>query len=128
MKILSKVKQLFRRYAYIYFAPFQDVWDGLFDPWVYEKATLWDRKRHDPDKITRVIESWIKGDNLSPIFLVKHGSKSLALLGDGNHRLTVARAINYQGNMPFMVQSGKSEWCMMPYPQRQRYYQFHNMS
>lgn len=40
---------------------------------------------------------------LSPLFFVKHGTKDMALVADGKHRLTAARYMGCK-DIPFMVQ------------------------
>jgi hypothetical protein len=98
----------------LYTAPFDAVWAGIYDPSVYESDTLWS-DIHDSKKIARVIEHWSNGQALSPIFLVKHGSKNLGLVADGKHRLMVAR---YMGcdEIPFMVERANSEWVSIAIP------------
>ena len=86
----------------LYTAPFDSVWSGIYEPSIYDSGTLWENI-HDSRKIARVINHWKNGQALAPIFLIKHGSKNLALVADGKHRLTVAR---YMGcdQIPFMVE------------------------
>lgn len=98
----------------LYVAPFEDVWSGIFDPAVYDKDTLW-KKSHDNRKIARVINHWQNNRALSPIFLVKHGSKSLGLVADGKHRLTVARYMCSE-SMPFMVPVCSCQWVSVAIP------------
>lgn len=74
----------------IYWAPFEQVWNGIYESEVYDKDTIW-KDDHDPRKIAKIIDAWKHGKALSPIFLVKHGSRAIALVADGKHRLTVNR-------------------------------------
>jgi len=98
----------------IYTAPHQDVWSGIYKPEIYDKDTLW-QSVHDSGKIARVIDAWESGIALSPLFFVKHGSRDMALVADGKHRLTVARYMGCE-NIPFMVQSNKSAWVKSAIP------------
>lgn len=102
----------------IYCAPFENVWNGIYEPGIYDKDTLWDDV-HDPRKIAKVIDQWKHGTALSPLFLVKHGSRAMALVADGKHRLTVAR---YMGSdvIPFMVPSDSSGWLQTAIPSAKR--------
>jgi hypothetical protein len=52
---------------------------------------------------------------LSPLFLVKHGTKDLGLVSDGKHRLTVSRAIGAL-QVPFMVGSADKGWVEKAFP------------
>jgi hypothetical protein len=107
-------KEILKSGMDIYTASYDDVWAGIFKPEIYDKDTLW-KKVHDSRKIAQVIEAWENKQALSPLFFVKHGSKDLALVADGKHRLTVAR---YMGciNIPFMVQSNTSSWLKNAIP------------
>ncbi|WP_304182768.1 hypothetical protein [Pseudoalteromonas prydzensis] len=98
----------------IYTASYDEVWAGIFEPSIYDKDTLW-KNVHDSRKIARAIKAWEEKKALSPLFFVKHGSKDLALVADGKHRLTVAR---YMGcnNIPFMIQSSASSWLKKAIP------------
>lgn len=98
----------------IYTASYDDVWYGIFEPEIYDKDTLW-KNIHDCGKIARVIQAWANNRALSPLFFVKHGSKDLALVADGKHRLTVARYMGCK-NIPFMVQANKSCWVKSAIP------------
>ncbi|WP_075173749.1 ParB N-terminal domain-containing protein [Neptunomonas phycophila] len=102
----------------IYTASFDDVWAGIFEPEIYDKDTLW-KTIHDSRKIARVIEAWENKQALSPLFFVKHGSKDLALVADGKHRLTVARCMGCE-NIPFMVQSNTSSWLKNAIPSAEK--------
>jgi hypothetical protein len=98
----------------IYSAPYDDVWNGIYEPEIYDKDTLW-KNLHDNEKIARVIEAWQSNKALSPLFFVKHGGKDMALVADGKHRLIVARYMGCK-NIPFMVESSNSSWvkCAIP--------------
>ncbi|ALZ75393.1 ParB N-terminal domain-containing protein [Rheinheimera sp. F8] len=98
----------------IYTASHSDVWCGIYQPKIYDKGTLW-QDIHDSGKIARVIEAWENKKALSPLFFVKHGSKDMALVADGKHRLTVARHMGCD-YIPFMVQTDKSDWVSRAIP------------
>lgn len=99
----------------IYIAPFGDVWAGIYEPGIYDCDTLWKSNVHNPQKIAKVIYAWGEGQLLSPIFLVKHESQSMALVADGKHRLTVARYMGCEC-IPFMVQANCNEWVLIAIP------------
>jgi len=102
----------------IYLCSMTDLWQGIYDPAIYDSNTLWSRV-HDRSKIAKVIEAWESGQALSSIFLVKHGSKDLALVADGKHRLTVSRAIQAI-EMPFMVLGDGPAWVSKAFPGAKR--------
>lgn len=104
----------------IYCCKFDELWAGLFMPSTYEADTLW-RGVHDSGKIARVIDAWVNGISLSPIFLVKHEVHDKGLVADGNHRLTVSRAIN-KSEIPFMVETAKAGWVSRALPSATRLY------
>lgn len=88
----------------LFMASFEDVWNGLYDPSVYEGDTLW-ANFHDSKKIARVISHWLHNKPLSPVFLLKHTSKNAWLVADGKHRLTVAHYMGFKGDTPFLVKT-----------------------
>ncbi len=98
----------------IYTAPFKDVWEGIYKPEIYDKDTLWDNI-HDKRKVAKIIELWGAKKSLSPLFFVKHGKLSKALVADGKHRFTVARYMDCK-KIPFMVQSNTSNWLLDAIP------------
>lgn len=98
----------------IYNCSMDELWAGLFDPSVYEAKTLW-KNIHDPGKIAGVIDAWVNGTALSPIFLVKHEVHDQGLVADGKHRLTVSRAIGAI-EVPFMVETAKAAWVSRALP------------
>lgn len=100
--------------AHVYCATMADLWSGIYRPDVYDADTLWSEE-HDSNKIAKVIEAWENKIPLSPIYLVRHGVKNLALVADGKHRLTVSRAIN-AGNVCFMVLAKDSAWVSEAFP------------
>lgn len=102
----------------IYCAPFEHVWNGIYEPGIYDKNTLWEDV-HDPRKIAKIIDAWKHGTALSPMFLVKHGSRAMALVADGKHRLTVARYMGSE-SIPFMVSSYSSDWLQTAIPSAKR--------
>jgi len=102
----------------IYTASFNDVWNGIYKPSIYDRDTLW-KDVHDNRKIARVIEAWENGQKLSPIFFVKHGGKSMALVADGKHRLTAARYMTCS-NIPFMIESSGKDWLLQAIPKAKK--------
>lgn len=102
----------------IYKCSMDDLWNGLYDPRVYEANTIW-KASHVERKIVRVIEAWEKGALLSPLFLVKHKEFDLGLVADGKHRLTVCRAIR-ASEVPFMVVSADAAWVEKVIPCAER--------
>ena len=98
----------------IYNCQMGELWAGLHDPELFESNTLWSNI-HDQTKIAHVIDDWVQDTALSPIFLVKHGSLDKGLVSDGNHRLTVARAIG-ASEVPFMVETAKAAWVSRAFP------------
>lgn len=102
----------------IYRCSMDDLWNGLFDPHVYEANTIWDAS-HAEHKIVRVIEAWEEGASLSPLFLARHGELDLGLVADGKHRLTVCRAIHAL-EVPFMVASAEAIWVEKTIPRAER--------
>ncbi|CAD5264508.1 MULTISPECIES: hypothetical protein [Halomonadaceae] len=98
----------------IYTAPFTDLWNGIYQPDIYDKETLWECV-HDERKIAKVIKAWSCRIPLSPIFLVKHGLCSKGVVADGKHRLTVARYMGCE-SIPFMVSSSSSDWLEIAIP------------
>ncbi|EHL24808.1 hypothetical protein KYG_00802 [Acidovorax sp. NO-1] len=99
----------------IYNCQMGELWAGLDRPEFYESNTLWSNNIHVRSKIAGVIDAWAQGTALSPIFLVKHGSLDKGLVSDGNHRLTVARAIG-ASEVPFMVETAKEAWVSRAFP------------
>lgn len=95
-----------------------DLWQGIFDPAIYDANTLWS-KTHDSGKIAKVIEAWESDQSLSPILLSKHLAKDLAVVSDGKHRLTVSRAIRAV-DMPFMVLGDSPTWVSKAFPGAKR--------
>jgi len=87
---------------------------GLCDAAAYERNTLWN-DCHDDVKTARVIDAWSRGVALSPPFLVRHGTADCALVSDGRHRLTVARAIGAP-ELAFIVPARSSEWIALAFP------------
>lgn len=102
----------------LYSCSMADLWQGIYEPAIYDANTLWSDD-HEPRKIAKVIEAWESGQALSSIFLVKHGSKDLALVADGKHRLTVSRAIQAI-EMPFMVLGDGPAWVSKAFPGAKR--------
>ena len=102
----------------IYVAKFSDFWSGLVNPNAYSKDTLWDNNSHNDWKIAQVIEHWENKEKLSPIYLVKHGSKNLAVVADGKHRLTVSHYCLDGSNesFPFLVETDNCEWLHQAIP------------
>ncbi len=98
----------------LYLAPFKDVWNGIYKPSIYDKKTLW-KKVHEQWKIARVIDNWLHNIPLTPIIMIKHGTKDMGLILDGNHRFTVARYMDCE-NIPFWVQTGKDSWVSIAIP------------
>jgi hypothetical protein len=98
----------------IYSCEMDSLWRGLFDPRIYDANTIWGRN-HSKHKIAKVIEAWENAMSLSPLFLVKHGTKDLGLVSDGKHRLTVSRAIGAL-QVPFMVGSADKGWVEKAFP------------
>lgn len=98
----------------IYSCTMDALWAGLYDPSIFEPQTMW-TERHEPTKIARVINAWENNMQLSPIFLVKHGALDQGLIGDGNHRLTVARYVG-ANEVPFMVETIKADWVSIAFP------------
>lgn len=98
----------------IYNCNMDELWSGLFDPSIYEAETLW-KNVHDSGKIAGVIDAWVNGTALSPIFLVKHKVHERGLVADGKHRLTVSRAIGAI-EVPFMVETIKAAWVSRAFP------------
>lgn len=100
----------------IYTCAAGDLWNGLFEPEIYDTNTLWDRDLHNKRKIAKVIDAWNQRQALSPLFLVEHGGDlNLGLVADGKHRLTVARAIE-SAMIPFMVEEENSQWVRLAFP------------
>lgn len=102
----------------LYSCSMDELWSGIYEPAIYDANTLWSDD-HEPRKIAKVIEAWESGQALSSIFLVKHGSKDLALVADGKHRLTVSRAIQAI-EMPFMVLGDGPAWVSKAFPGAKR--------
>ncbi len=103
----------------IYMCGMEDLWEGIYEPAVYDAGTLWSDD-HDSHKIAKVINAWLKGQKLSPLFLVKYGGDlDLGLVSDGKHRLTVARAIRADV-VPFMVGLNEVEWVSKAIPAARR--------
>jgi hypothetical protein len=100
--------------VHVYCVAMAELWSGIYKPDVYDAETLWS-DNHDSRKIVKVIESWENKIPLSPIYLVRHGTKSLALVADGKHRLTVARSI-HADDMCFMVLARESGWVVEAFP------------
>ncbi len=99
----------------IYTCGMDELWDGLFEPAIWEADTLW-KDVHESSKIAKVIEAWSSGQELSPIYLVKYdGEPALGLIGDGNHRFTVARAIGAP-SVAFMVAVSDVGWVEKTFP------------
>ena len=98
----------------VYSCDMETLCRGLFDPSVYDAKTIWG-PYHSKCKIAKVIEAWEKEKPLSPLFLVKHGTKDLGLVADGKHRLTVSRAIGAM-QVPFMVCSANRDWVRTAFP------------
>lgn len=100
----------------IYTCDAAELWEGLYEPEIYDADTLWNGDLHDKRKIAKVIDAWNQRQALSPIFLVKHGGEhNLGLVADGKHRLTVSRAIE-SDVIPFMVQTENSDWVKLAFP------------
>lgn len=102
----------------IYACSMSDLWQGIFEPAIYDANTLWSDD-HEPRKIAKVIEAWESGQVLSPILLAKHLSKNLAVVPDGKHRLTVSRAIEAV-DMLFMVLGDDPAWVSKAFPGAKR--------
>ena len=98
----------------IYMCEMKELWNGLYQPSIYEACTLW-KTVHDSTKIAKVIDTWSKGEPLSPIFLVKHQMLGQGLVADGKHRLTVSRAI-HASEVPFMVEATNAAWVSRAFP------------
>lgn len=100
-----------KSYEYIlYKADFSEVWDLIYRNDAWESDTLWRAgppPSHDTTKIIRVIHNWENGVALSPIIFLLHQGLLRPL--DGNHRLTVARAIN-ASDIYFYIAASDSEW------------------
>ena len=105
----------------LYSAPFVDVWQGLYEPFVYDGDTLWNSS-HDNRKVARVIEAWQNKRPLSPPFFVKHPIKPMGLIADGKHRLTVAKymaelePVYFTAALPFWVKNDEVEWVTKSIP------------
>jgi len=99
----------------IYSCQMEEFWAGLYDPSVYEAKTLWNRRKHNCHKIAKVIDAWSQRKALSSIYLVKHGTLNKGLVADGNHRLTVSRAICAE-SVPFMVEATNATWVSHAFP------------
>ena len=106
--------EIIRSGLILYTAPFIDVYNGIFEPAVYHRNTLW-KTLHDSDKIVRVIQHWEQMEALSPVFLVKHGNQNLGLISDGKHRFTTAGYMNCD-MIPFMVPSSDNKWVKIAIP------------
>lgn len=91
-----------------------NLWNGIFQPQVYEANTIWSDD-HDSKKIAQVLDCWENQMPLSPIFLVRHGTKDLALVADGKHRLTVSRVLK-STIMYFIVKDDQSSWVASAFP------------
>src|SRR5262249_10483107 len=91
-------------------APMQSVVANLFDAAAYEGRTLWS-DIHNEIKIARVIDAWTRGVTLSPPFFVELEAADFEAVGDGRHRLTVARAVG-AAELPFMVPATSADWVM----------------
>lgn len=94
----------------LYRADFIEVWDLIYKNDAWEVDTLWREEEppcHDPAKIVRVIHCWENGLALSPLIFLLHQEQLRPL--DGNHRLTVARAIDAK-EICFYIAVKDSDW------------------
>lgn len=107
--------QILKKGFIIYEAPFDDVWQGIHDPSIYDANTIWSVVKHDKHKIAGVIEHWENNKPLNPPYFVKHGTKDLALVADGKHRLTVAKYMGCE-RFPFIVGVDAVEWVKKAIP------------
>lgn len=71
--------------------------------------------KHDNAKIANIIQAWENNENLSPIFLIKHGRENLGLVADGKHRLTLCAVIAAQ-EVYFMVSYNDVIWVEQASP------------
>lgn len=102
----------------LYSCSMNEVWQGIYKPDIYDANTLWSDD-HSRKKIAKVIEAWELGKALSPIYLGQRGATAFAVVNDGKHRLTVARAIN-AFDMPFMVLGDGPAWVSKAFPGAKR--------
>ncbi len=103
----------------IYDVTMQDLWQGLYEPCIYEKDTIWSKEAHDIRKIALVLEAWEANRALSPIFLIRMKPNNLALVADGKHRLTVSRALQAE-SMVVMVSLNDEAWLGQLMPSARR--------
>ena len=99
----------------IYNCQMGELWAGLHERELFESNTLWSNNIHVRSKIAQVIDYWVQDTALSPIYLMKHGVLDQGLVVDGNHRLTVARAIG-ASEVPLMVETAKAAWVSRAFP------------
>ncbi len=102
----------------LYYCSMDELWSGIYEPAIYDANTLWSKK-HDRNKIAKVIEAWESGKALSPILIAQRGSTPFAVVPDGKHRLTVSRAIQ-EVEMPFMVLGDGPAWVSKAFPGAKR--------